>query len=67
MILEARIRELAKKGELVHLSLIPRTGRDGVITWSATYSPARKWGHAYGESSDPVDAMLKALNGKVKV
>lgn len=65
MTLEQRIRELAKNGELTHLSLIPRPCREG-IKWSASYSPAKKWGHSYGEDADPVAALEKALNGRIK-
>ena len=65
MSIEDRIRELAKKGELTHLSLIPRIDRNGVITFSASYAPSKKWGHSYGEDADPVTAMEKALNGRV--
>lgn len=65
MTLEDRIRELAKKGELTHLSLIPRATKEG-IKFSASYCPAKKWGHSYGEDADPVEALRKAMNGRVK-
>jgi hypothetical protein len=67
MSLEDRIRELARKGELTYLSVIPHAGRNGEIIFSATYSPAKKWGHSYGEDADPVLALEKAMSGKVKI
>jgi len=66
MSIEDRIRELAKKGELTHLSLIPKFNPRGSDYWQAVYSPAKKWGHSYGEDADPVAALEKALNGRVK-
>lgn len=67
MTLEERIRDKAKKGELTHLAIIPRANhKTGEITFAASYSPAKKWGHAFGEDADPVVALEKALTGRVK-
>ena len=57
MTLDELVRDLAKRGELTHLSLIPRgTG------WSASYTAASPGG-SYGtaEADDPVAALLAAV------
>src|ERR1035437_103027 len=57
MTLDELVRDLAKRGELTHLSLIPHgTG------WSASYSaasPAGGFGRA--EADDPVGALFGAV------
>lgn len=60
--LEETLRILANAGELTHLSVITRAGKGrlGAI-FSASYSPASKWGHGFGEDPDPVNAIMKAI------
>lgn len=60
--LEAMIRAAAKNGELTHLSVVPIAGKgpDGVV-WSASYSPASKWGSGFGRHADPVEAIKLAM------
>lgn len=61
--LETKIRELATRGELTHLSIVPVAGKgpNGVV-WSASYSPASKWGSGFGRDADPVKAMMMAFD-----
>jgi len=60
------IRDLAKRGELTHLSLSPREIELGnnkkVKGWGATFAPASTFGNTFGEDTDPVVALLNALN-----
>lgn len=54
--LEDRLRELAKRGELNYVSLIPSPGG-----FSATYSPTTRVGHVFAEDIDPATALMLAL------
>lgn len=58
--LENAIRDLAKRGELTHLSLAPNpSGKD----WHATFSPASVFGVCHGGDPDPVKALMLAIDG----
>ncbi len=54
--LEEQIHDLARRGELTHLSLTPRGN-----TFVASFAPARAMGVFYGEDADPVKAIRAAL------
>jgi hypothetical protein len=56
--LEQRIRDLAARGEITHLSLTPRAKG-----WAATYTPASVMGVSFAEDGDPVKAIEAALDG----
>lgn len=56
--LEDRIRELAARGELTHVSLAP-SGKK----WMASYAPASVFGTSQAEHADPVQAILDAFDG----
>lgn len=58
MTLEELIRDRAKKGELVHVSLV-RSALDD--KWCAVYAPAHTMGIFSAEASDPVEALVAAL------
>lgn len=63
--LEALIRDLAKRGELTHLSLSPRMierGQKKVAGWGAIFAPASNFGNTFGEDTDPVEALKSAIN-----
>lgn len=63
--LEDMIRAAAKNGELTHLSVCAVAGKGpGGIVWSATYSPASKWGSGFGHDADPVNAIMQAMQDK---
>lgn len=59
--LDEAIRELAQRGELTHLSLIPRQ-RDNFKGWACSLAPAGSQGNAYAEDPDPVNAILEAAS-----
>lgn len=60
--LEDMIRAAAKNGELTHLSLTPVAGKGPLgCVWSASYSPASKWGSGFGRHADPVEAIKLAM------
>lgn len=60
---EAKIRELAARGELTHFSLVPVAGKGpSGIVWSASYSPASKWGSGFGRDADPIKAAMMAFD-----
>lgn len=61
--LEDTLRALANAGELSYLSLIPTAGpgRGGVV-FSASFSPASKWGQGMARDPDPVNAILSAIH-----
>ena len=63
--LERRLRQIANNGELTYLSMIPVAGKGGVV-FCAQVSPASRFGHSEGRDSDPVEALLKAINGLPK-
>lgn len=58
--LEDRIRDLAKRGELTHVSLAPTLNGKG---WKAAYSPSSVFGNSIAEHADPVQAILAAFDG----
>ena len=60
--LEDMIRAAAANGEMTHLSVVPVAGKGpNNINWSASYSPATKWGVGFGRSADPVEALKLAM------
>lgn len=56
MTLEDTLRDLAKRGEITHISLTP-SGKG----WRASFSPSSITGASFGEDRDPVNALLLAL------
>lgn len=61
--LEDRLRVLANAGELTYLSVVPVAGKGvGGVVYTASFSPASKWGHGMGRDPDPVNAIFKALD-----
>lgn len=61
--LETKLRNLAARGELTHVSLVPvaGTGEYGV-TFVAQVAPASRFGHVEGRDPDPVTALVNALD-----
>lgn len=60
--LETKLRELAARGEITHLSLVPRGSK-----WEATFAPASTFGITIVQHADPVTALTAALeNTKLK-
>jgi hypothetical protein len=60
--LEKTLRDLAAAGELTYLSVVPVAGDGpGNIVFSASYSPASRWGHGTGRHVDPVEAIMLAV------
>ena len=55
--LEARLRNLAANGQLVHFSVYAKDKR-----FMASYSPAKGFGNGYGDDTDPVIALCKAID-----
>ena len=60
MSLEEIIRDVAKRGELVHLSL---WFEHATNRWCATYSPSHLFGVSKAHHTDPVTAAVTALEG----
>lgn len=60
--LEEAIHDLARRGEITHLSLHAKHG-PGPTVWAASFSPASSMGNSYAESKDPVTALLEAFEG----
>jgi len=60
--LEERIRDLAERGNLTHISLTPRHDGRKLLGWAASYSPATGWGQGFGLDADPVTAILTAID-----
>lgn len=58
MSIEDKIRDLATRGEITHLSLVPR-GKG----WECSYAPAGVPGISYAHDDDPVHAIEQALDG----
>lgn len=58
--LEELIRDVAKRGELVHFSLWYEPTKK---RWCATYSPSHQFGVSTAYHDDPVTAAVKALEG----
>ena len=59
--LEDRLRALAAKGELTHISLTPRHDGKKFLGWAASYAPATGWGPGFALDADPVTAILMAI------
>ena len=57
--LDELLSDLARRGELTHLSVAP-SGK----TFLATYAPARAMGLCLGEDADPAKAIRAALCAK---
>lgn len=57
MTLEEKIRGLAAKGELVHISLVAKDG-----LFYANYAPASASGYAQGSHADPIAALEAAFD-----
>lgn len=58
--LEDAIHDLAKRGEITHLSL---HWNISAKMWDASFSPASSMGNSYAQSKDPVAAILEAFEG----
>lgn len=58
--LEDVLRNLAASGDCTYVSLVPKAGPGGIV-WSASFSPASKFGNGYAEDADIVQAILKAI------
>lgn len=57
--LEETIRDLAKRGELTHISLTPsQNGKK----WRALFAPASVFGNSFAEDADPVKAIMLACD-----
>lgn len=56
--LESKIRELAARGDITHISLTPLIGGN----WSAVYAPASVYSVASVIDADPIKALTRALN-----
>lgn len=53
--LETTLRDLAARGEITHLSLVP--SKKG---WRASFAPSSIFGNSFAEDRDPVKALLLA-------
>jgi hypothetical protein len=58
--LDDTLRDLAKRGQLNHLSLVAHTAK-GVVTFRAAYRGATGDGHKNAEHGDPVKALQEVL------
>lgn len=56
--LEAKIHELAQRGEISHISLSP--SQDGKM-WRGSYAMCSKFGVSFAEDADPVKALLLSM------
>ncbi len=62
--LEETIRDLAKRGELTHISLTPSQGGK---KWRALFAPASTFGNSFAEDVDPVKAIqLACTSAKIR-
>lgn len=60
--LEAKLRDLAARGEFTHLSVCTVAGPGPhTVVFSASYTPATADGTGFGRDADPVKAIEKAL------
>lgn len=59
-LLEDRIRLLAKRGEITHITLAP-TGKN---QWQASYRDSTSVGYRIQIADDPVSALMECLNSK---
>ena len=65
--LENKLRNLAAKGELTYLSVIPVAGLGEYgATFVAQIAPASRFGHVEGRDGDPVTALVNALDALPK-
>lgn len=65
--LEIKLRQLAKNGELVYLSMVTVAGEGEYgCTFVAQVTPASRFGHVEGRDSDPVKALVNALDALPK-
>jgi hypothetical protein len=62
-LLDDVLRNLAASGDCTYVSLVPKAGPGGPggIVWSASFSPASKFGTGFAEDADIVQAVLKAV------
>lgn len=56
--LESKIRELADRGDLSHISIATSQGGK---QWRASFTPTSVFGISFAEDPDPVKALLLAL------
>jgi hypothetical protein len=59
-LLDDVLRNLAASGDCTYVSLVPKAGPGGIV-WSASFSPASKFGTGFAEDADIVQAVLKAV------
>ena len=65
--LEEKLRALARNGELTYLSMIPVAGLGEYgCTFVAQVTPASRFGYVEGRDSDPVQAIVNALDALPK-
>jgi hypothetical protein len=65
--LETKLRQLAKNGELCYLSMVTVAGKGEYgVTFVAQVTPASRFGYVEGRDSDPVKALLNALDALPK-
>jgi len=65
--LETKLRNLAARGELTYLSMVPVAGKGEYgCTFVAQVDPASRFGHVEGRDSDPVKALVNALDALPK-
>lgn len=65
--LEEKLRALARNGELTYLSMIPVAGLGEYgCTFVAQVTPASRFGHVEGRDSDPIKALVNALDALPK-
>jgi hypothetical protein len=63
MTLDDIIRQLAKKGQITHITLGP-TYRDSKTRWQASYRDATSNGYKVEIADDPVDALATVLTDR---
>lgn len=60
--LEDMIRAACANGDMTHLSVAPVAGKGpNNVVWSASFSPASRFGSGFGRDADPVRAMKLAM------
>ena len=59
--IDDRLRDLAAKGQLNHLSIISHTSKDGTVTFRASFRNTKRDGQSLAEDSDPVTAIMLVL------
>jgi hypothetical protein len=55
--LEDVLRDLAKRGEISHISLVP--SQNGKL-WRASFAMSSRFGVSFGEDADPAKAIILA-------